>query len=1012
MNSLPQSNSSLVQPVGLSAINGEPAGGQAPAPETSRRGESVLRAAFDKMEDGLLIISASGRILYYNQQYIDLHSVPKEWATTESNAERVQLAASGVRDPESFLRRVAEIYRTEGRVEDLVYLKNGRILERISYPIARPAGADVERVWIFRDVTARKEEETATGRRLETLTRPTGDIGAVRFEELFDLEEIQRIQDLFSNATGVASIITHTDGTPITRPSNFCHLCNDIIRQTPAGRANCYCSDAVLGRHNPDGPIVQPCLSGGLWDAGASITAGGQHIANWLIGQVRDGTQTEEGMLEYARKIGADEGAFIAAFRKVPAMSREQFNRVAQLLFAYAQQLSRSAYQNLQQARYIAERKRTEEALRISERKLAEIFRSSPELICVSTMEEGRFLEVNETGCRLLGYERDEAIGHTSFEVGMWQTPADRSKVVDQLREHGRVQNFETQLRKKSGGFVDVLLSMVPIVMDQRPCLITLATDISSRKRAENALRASEARLAEVFANMDGPVFVLNAEEDGSLRYESLNPRSEQMTGLKTADVRGRSPEEVLSPENAALLMPRYRECRDKGKVMHHEAELTYAPGRRLWRTTLVPIRNEFGRVYRIAGFAYDMTELRKAESERLELERRMLHTQKLESLGVLAGGIAHDFNNLLMAILGNLDLALADLSPVAPARESIEQSVIAARRAADLTRQMLAYSGKGRLDVRKIDLSELVEENAHLFRTSISKLVTLNLQLSREVPLIKADAGQLQQIVMNLITNASEAVGDRVGVITLATGLQDCDAATLRRSRVAEIPQPGRFVYVDVSDTGCGMNADTQQRLFDPFFTTKFTGRGLGMSAILGIVRGHDGAILVDSEVGKGSSVRVLFPAIGDPPSTNADAQPSAADGPPAEADPRAEGTILLVDDEEMVRFVCKRMLGQYGWEVLTAADGPEAIRLFRQDAGRITCVLLDLSMPQMDGVAVFRELRAIKADAKVILSSGYGSDQSAGQRLSEEGLNGFIQKPYRADALRREIARVLKLD
>jgi CheY-like chemotaxis protein len=218
--------------------------------------------------------------------------------------------------------------------------------------------------------------------------------------------------------------------------------------------------------------------------------------------------------------------------------------------------------------------------------------------------------------------------------------------------------------------------------------------------------------------------------------------------------------------------------------------------------------------------------------------------------------------------------------------------------------------------------------------------------------------------------------------------------------------------VYVDVSDTGCGMNADTQQRLFDPFFTTKFTGRGLGMSAILGIVRGHDGAILVDSEVGKGSSVRVLFPAIGDPPSTNADAQPSAADGPPAEADPRAEGTILLVDDEEMVRFVCKRMLGQYGWEVLTAADGPEAIRLFRQDAGRITCVLLDLSMPQMDGVAVFRELRAIKADAKVILSSGYGSDQSAGQRLSEEGLNGFIQKPYRADALRREIARVLKLD
>jgi PAS domain S-box-containing protein len=887
MNSSSPSNSLPEWHADQSVAPGEAVVMQTPERDAMREGDSVLRAAFDMMADGLLIISASGRVMYYNQQYLDLHAIPLEWTFTEEAAPRLRLVGSTVPDPEAFQKRIAEIYQTQVRADDLLHLKNGRILERISYPLARPAGAEAERVWLFRDVTARMRERTAAGKRIEALTRPTTDVGNVRFEDLFDLEEIQRIQDLFADATGVASIITRADGTPITRPSRFCRLCREIIRETPLGRANCFQSDAALGLNNPDGPRIQPCLSGGLWDAGASIKAGGQHVANWLIGQVRDGTQTEEGMLEYARKIGADEGEFLKAFREVPSMSREQFNRVADALFTFANLLSKSAFQNLQQARHIAE-----------------------------------------------------------------------------------------------------------------------------RKRAESALRASEARLTEVFANMDGAVFVLNAMEDGRLIYESFNPRCEEMTGLKSADVCGRSPESVLPPEEAAVLMPRYRECRDTGKVLHHEADLGYAPGRRFWSTTLVPICNEFGRVYRIAGFGHDITSLRRAEFERLEFERRMLHTQKLESLGVLAGGIAHDFNNLLMAILGNLDLALMDLSPVSPARTSIEQSVIAGRRAADLTRQMLAYSGRGRLNVGRVNLSDLIEQNAHLLRTCISKIVTLNLQIDRNLPLITADAGQLQQIVMNLVTNASEAIGERAGVITLATGVLDCSGDYLRRSRAEEIPMPGRFVFVSVADTGCGMDALTQQRLFDPFFTTKFMGRGLGMSAILGIVRGHKGAILVESEVGSGSSIQVLFPAVEKPaPAKIAEVPASAVDGSPAEAKSKSKGTILLVDDEDMVRFVCQRMLSHDGWKVLPAAGGSEAIKLFRQDPEAITCVLLDLSMPQMDGMAVFRELRAIRPDVKVIMSSGYSSDEGDGQQLLGKGADGFIQKPYTVEGFRRELARVLGL-
>ncbi len=263
-----------------------------------------------------------------------------------------------------------------------------------------------------------------------------------------------------------------------------------------------------------------------------------------------------------------------------------------------------------------------------------------------------------------------------------------------------------------------------------------------------------------------------------------------------------------------------------------------------------------------ISGMVLDITDRKRAEEERLEMERKLLHTQKLESLGILAGGIAHDFNNLLMTIMGNLDLALLKLSPLSPVRENIEHALQAAQRSADLTGQMLAYSGKGMFIVRKMNLSELVEEIAHLLKTSITKSATLRLNLQRNIPDIDADPGQVQQIIMNLITNASEAIGESTGVVTLSTYVQDCDEAYLRNSRLDEKPLPGRFVCLEVSDTGSGMDTNTMQLLFDPFFTTKAMGRGLGMSAMLGIMRGHRGAILVDSVLGQGTTIRVLFPA------------------------------------------------------------------------------------------------------------------------------------------------------
>ena len=392
-----------------------------------------------------------------------------------------------------------------------------------------------------------------------------------------------------------------------------------------------------------------------------------------------------------------------------------------------------------------------------------------------------------------------------------------------------------------------------------------------------------------------------------------------------------------------------------------------------------------------------------RKEKERQKLEDAVRQTQKLESLGVLAGGIAHDFNNILMGVLGNADLAQIELSPVSPAYERIEDMIVSVRRAADLCKQMLAYSGKGRFVVENINLMEIVEEMAHMLAVSISKKAVLKYNFAENLPSVKADATQMRQIIMNLITNASEAIGDRSGVISINTGAMDCDRSYLSESYLDENLPEGLYTYVEVADTGHGMSKDTKEKLFDPFYTTKFTGRGLGLSAVLGIVRGHKGAIKVYSESGKGTTFKVLFPAVDEPANSIKSAANNEAD------DWQGSGTILLVDDEESVLSVGKRFVEKKGFEVLTAADGREGLEVFREHANAIVCVILDLTMPHMDGEAAYREIRRIRKDTPIIMASGY-NEQEITQRFVGKGLAGFIQKPYQSRDLWIKLREVLE--
>lgn len=539
-----------------------------------------------------------------------------------------------------------------------------------------------------------------------------------------------------------------------------------------------------------------------------------------------------------------------------------------------------------------------------------------------------------------------------------------------------------------------------PITPPQSPPLPVVGPASSNRglglseQRLEVALRESEMRYRGVVENTLVGIAISKNE---SILY--ANQTLIRMGGYASlAELAARPVSAHLTPASAALAQG-YFEARARGEAVPPEfdVEAVRKDGTaRVLRLCTSSVWLE-GRKCELSTFL-DVTDQRRAEAERLELQRRLLHTQKLESLGVLAGGIAHDFNNLLMAILGNLDMALSELPPGSPARSSLEQAMQASRRATDLTRGMLAYSGRGRLLLRRLDLSQLVRETVDLLRSALARTVTLDLNLAPESALVEADSGQMQQVAMNLITNASEALGGRPGTVTLRTGVQYCGESDLAPSRLEARPAPGRFAYIEVSDDGCGMDEATQQRLFDPFFTTKATGRGLGMSAVLGIVRAHKGAVLVNSRVGRGTTVRVLFPALAAGESCVA-LTPAVVAGP---VPPPLSGLVLVVDDDDGVRGLTVAYAKRLGLKTLSAADGVEALALFGEHADEIACVLLDLTMPRLDGVATYREMKQRRPDIPIVLCSGY-TEQDAAQHFHGEGLAGFLQKPYELSQLRR---------
>jgi PAS domain S-box-containing protein len=649
---------------------------------------------------------------------------------------------------------------------------------------------------------------------------------------------------------------------------------------------------------------------------------------------------------------------------------------------------------------------------------LAAVYQNTP-LIMILLDGNHRVRRINGLACEYLGRPASEMLGKPCGEIlrclynqkdpkGCGYGPSCKKckvllTVKDTMetgRNHHHVEAslpFEIQGEEKN---LTILLYTTRLQFQKQPMVLVTILDISERKRSETALKESEQLFRSLIEGAPDAVFVQTGN-----RFAYLNHPSVLLFGGESAD-------QFIGKELTGFFHEDYRQALTDHirtlvllqKPFHSVDQvcLRLDGGRVPVELSAVPITFQ-GKKGALV-FVRNITERKKIEEERWSLEQQFRQTQRLESLGVLAGGIAHDFNNILMIVMGHAELALEKMSPVSAARENVREIINASHRAADLCRQMLAYAGKAPSCFEKIDLSELIGEMAQLIKNTISKKTVLNLNLSPGLSPIHADLRQIRQVVMNLIVNASEAIGDQNGIITLKTGVAPCDKDYLCKTALDDKLVPGMYVYLEVHDTGCGIEDDKKERIFDPFYSTKFTGRGLGLAAVMGIVRAHKGALCVFSEPGKGTTLKVLFPEMennGD----NKDAQGKSERC--RTSNWSGSGTVLLVDDEKSLRVLGEKMLETLGFNVLMASDGLEAVEIYRQRQKDIDLVLLDLTMPRMDGARAFSKLCKLNPAIRVVLTSGY-SEEDVSSRFEGKDLAGVLQKPYTLNKLRELLAGI----
>lgn len=665
------------------------------------------------------------------------------------------------------------------------------------------------------------------------------------------------------------------------------------------------------------------------------------------------------------------------------------------------------------------------------------IFDSAPGLVCLKDTDN-RLIRVNRRTTELLGVGRELIEGKTVEEIWPEQAAASREQDQQVIASDRPLLGVEQRARTPDGRDRWFRIDRIPHhnADGEVQGIVVFSRDITAQRLAQDKLSANEARLrslVEGTATTVGAGFLRSLTkhlaEAIDVRWSFVcrhvgTPATKveilSMWDRKSGEVEpfqyplaGTPCERVAVAGKAyfasgvAAEFPEDTWLQENNVDAYIAVALVDGAGRRLGHVGILhdaPLAEDPSVADVMSIFASRAAaELSRmqAERERRDIEEQMQQAQRLESLGVLAGGIAHDFNNLLSGVLGHANLALMELGSDSPTRRHLQQIERAAHRAAGLTRQMLAYAGRGSMERTALDLSELVEETADLLGLATGKQVEVHFDVAPDLPHVIADANQVRQVVMNLLTNASEAVQEvGHGEIRVSTGVLEAAADELKGPHGRSPLPPGRYVWLDVEDSGSGMDAATRARIFEPFYTTKFQGRGLGLAAVLGIVRSHGGTLEVESRKGEGSRFRILLPGA---ELAAAVASENGEDVTPAPI----SGTVLIIDDEDLPREVARELLQMQGLRVVTASNGEEGIEKFEAGHEEIGCVLLDLTMPGLTGREVLERLRARVRGIGVVLMSGYDEREARGRAAGR--VAGFLQKPFSAESLVAEVRRVL---
>ena len=654
------------------------------------------------------------------------------------------------------------------------------------------------------------------------------------------------------------------------------------------------------------------------------------------------------------------------------------------------------------------ERRHASEILSESETWRRKLFELNSAVKLMIDPDNGNIVDANKAASEYYGWPIDQLKQMQIQEINTL-SPEDVRKEIEKTISSGSLR-LEFQHRKADGSIRDVEVFSSKIEISGKTFLYSIIHDISDRKQISEALQESEANLKLLLNTVPIPVFYKDIEG----RYIGFNKAFETFLGKSKEQLVGKSLFDISPPELAKVYHAQDVELFEKPGIQVYESQVR--DSNNVLHNVIfhkASLINTQGSINGLIGAIIDITERKQVEAEKAELEVQNRQLQKAESLGRMAGAIAHHFNNQLYAVMGNLEMAMDDLPRGADISETLAEANKAAHKAAEVSRLMLTYLGQTPGKHEPIDLSEAYRKSLTLLLAAAPKGMILNADFPSSGPIINADAGQMQQILTNLITNAWESIYSNQDTIALTVKMvSHADIPTSKRFPIDWQPQKIAYACLEVSDTGCGITNKDIEKLFDPFFTTKFTGRGLGLPVVMGIVKAHDGGITVKSEPGHGSVFRVFLPISTEelPIQHDLPVMSEALRTGKTEKISKIEGggTVLLIEDEEQVRNMAKIMLTRLGYTVLEAKDGIEAVEIFQLHQDEIRCVLSDLTMPRMDGWETLSALRKLSPDIPVILSSGYDEAQvMAGEH--PERPNAFLSKPYQLKGLSDTISRVL---